>query len=312
MQPILTQLVKEKDSIPYAAKWNTFTGSPVATIVLRQMLYWWDIKKEQEFYKFKEPCRNSLYKEGDSWCEELGLSRRAFDTAIKKIGFKLGKRRKDAIKGDRNRKDATAENSFITYYKDSSGLTWYTLNTGLLSKVLTELYLEKSKSDITERSPNQPLQDTETTAETTNKDTNKESKSTNTPLQGKTKIIPKEVVEAKFRPAYDLYPGPKGEFWNSFTSFKRGCNEAKKDPITELDLLSPAIECQMQWRLETKGFTPEWRTFAGWLATAHWYFVPPQELTQDPSDGAKHEIYQMGLEDGSITPGTSFEAWLGR
>jgi len=162
---LLQVIANDKDVIPYRPELNVLTsGNVVATILLQQMIYWWYKNGRQKFYKFK--CRpskpNKLYKDGDSWCEELGINRRAFDTAIKKIGFKMGKARNSVSK----------DKAYIWYYTDNDRITWYILNEDLLYKSLNVIYTVKSKPNVTNinHEPNVtkvPETTTETTTETT-------------------------------------------------------------------------------------------------------------------------------------------------
>lgn len=59
--------------LQYDPKLNEHTGGIEETIFFLQMLYWWN-KMEKPFYKFQSPCEHQLYKSGESWQEELGLS----------------------------------------------------------------------------------------------------------------------------------------------------------------------------------------------------------------------------------------------
>jgi len=62
------------------------TGSIKTAILLDRMEYWFKVKSwKGEFHKFMEPCDNTLYREGDSWTEELGMSSRSITNALKPI-----------------------------------------------------------------------------------------------------------------------------------------------------------------------------------------------------------------------------------
>lgn len=111
-------LAMDKTVILYRPQYNEFTGSPLATILLGQIAYWWDKSGAKPFFKFKEPCDHNLYREGDSWCEELGFSRRLFDSALKSL---------------------EAE-GLVTHKVDRNRLTWYTLNVTLLTEKMVKLY----------------------------------------------------------------------------------------------------------------------------------------------------------------------------
>lgn len=166
---------KDGYSITYRPDLNHLTGSVISTIILSQIIYWWKKAERSKFYKFKEACSHPMYKHGDSWCEELGLTREEFDSGIKKICFKLGKN-KNIIK---------KEDAIILSYTDSQRLTWYEVNEDLLSKVVSQLYLVKRDSHFTKNRGIPTLLVTESTTEITT-----EKEKDNTSIN--TSIIEKE------------------------------------------------------------------------------------------------------------------------
>jgi len=62
-------------------------NSPYLGLLKGQLNYWFS-KKPNGFYKFLEPCNHPLYKAGDSWSEELGISRRVFNAIFDLIGIR--------------------------------------------------------------------------------------------------------------------------------------------------------------------------------------------------------------------------------
>ena len=114
----------------YRPRWNLLTRSVISTIILHQCIYWWRASKEKPFYKFLNKCNHPKYAEGDSWCEELGLSTKEFSHGLKMIGFKKGKTKNLISK----------ERAFIIYYRDNNGLTNYTINEDVLGPLLDSLY----------------------------------------------------------------------------------------------------------------------------------------------------------------------------
>lgn len=164
---LLKLLSEDHETIPYRKKLNALTNRCIpATILLQQIIYWWFKNGRKKFYKFRGTTpetaiskqkdkavdiKHPLYKRGDSWCEELDITRKEFDRAIKKIGFKLGKT-KNLIK---------KEDAYVIYYTDKDGLTWYSLNEALLSKDLFGLYKDEALKDFAIT--------TEITTKTTNK-----------------------------------------------------------------------------------------------------------------------------------------------
>lgn len=54
---------------------------------MQQLDYWFENHPEG-FYKFLLPSDHPAYKNGDSWTEELGMSKDEFRTAFDKIGHR--------------------------------------------------------------------------------------------------------------------------------------------------------------------------------------------------------------------------------
>lgn len=169
---MITLLSEDEDIVPYRKSLRSICKNSVtATILLSQMMYRAKrhLKKygKEKFYKFKQPCKHVLCKEGDSWCEELGFSREEFDTALSKIGFKLGKANKTNKESERKREEKK-NNSFIHYYTDSKRLTWYKLNHNALNDALTALYLVECDSHFSKvKCDSHFTTNTETTSKTT-------------------------------------------------------------------------------------------------------------------------------------------------
>jgi len=125
-QIIFNILQGEKNSIPYRPEIAREIWV-IPAIILQQMIYRRNWKK---FYKFTEPCEHELYKPGDSWTEELWLTKFEFTNNLKKIGFKLWKTKNQIKK----------EDALIIYYTDSNRLTWYELNLDNIFKLLKKCY----------------------------------------------------------------------------------------------------------------------------------------------------------------------------
>ena len=121
MNDILLQvLADDKKLILYRKELNKITGSITATILLQQFIFHASQKKYESFYKFIEPCDHELYREGDSWTEELGFTKYEFNTAYKKLE-NLG---------------------IVTKKINMSRVTFYTLNRALLGKLIKSIYEE--------------------------------------------------------------------------------------------------------------------------------------------------------------------------
>ena len=62
------------------------TGSINAALMMAQLEFWFKVMAGKSFYKFLEPCHHELYKVGDSWSEELGMTSAELRSAFKRIG----------------------------------------------------------------------------------------------------------------------------------------------------------------------------------------------------------------------------------
>lgn len=140
MNPLLEMLAEDKATIAYRPRLNKITGSVTSTILLQQILYWYKKQGAKPFYKFKEKCAHKLYNSGDSWCEELGFSRREFDTALSNISIKRNKSNRD---DDRK--------AYVYYWITPERITYYTIDEDYLIQAILPLYSVKAESADTKR-----------------------------------------------------------------------------------------------------------------------------------------------------------------
>lgn len=132
--------------IPYRPSLAQAIGGVLPAILLQQIWFRWSYHELRPFYKFRSPCRHKLYREGDDWSTELGVSPAEFDTALKAIGTKITRgTSKSAVFADevphfdrngvmKNRKH------LVGYWTDSARVTWYTLNLSLFMQLLASVY----------------------------------------------------------------------------------------------------------------------------------------------------------------------------
>ncbi len=102
-------------SAPYFIKYNPLLkrelGSQNAVLIFDRLEYWFS-KKKNQFYKFIEPCDHPLCKKGDTWTEELDVSKKVFRNAFDLIGTRYisktaFEKEEDPFKG-----------KFFAYYQD--------------------------------------------------------------------------------------------------------------------------------------------------------------------------------------------------
>jgi hypothetical protein len=82
-------LTLTQNFIPYVKELRglKLVKSTNACLLMQQLDYWFE-RKPQGFYKFLSPCEAIGYKQGDSWCEELGISADEFRNAFDQIGVR--------------------------------------------------------------------------------------------------------------------------------------------------------------------------------------------------------------------------------
>lgn len=100
------------------------TGSINAALMMAQLEFWFKVTGSKPFYKFLEPCGHELYKKGDSWAEELGMSSSEIRSAFKRIGTIYKSKRaftesQDVFKGK----------PYASYYDRIRKTTYYLRNT---------------------------------------------------------------------------------------------------------------------------------------------------------------------------------------
>lgn len=123
---LLNFFADDKNIITYRKSLNAITGGVLATLLLGQIVYWYK-QNGNGFYKFKTPSENNpFYKEGDSWCEELGFSLYELDGALKKL----------------------KEAGLIDWKSLPDRRTIWSLNTDILLSKLTDLFTQMENSDL--------------------------------------------------------------------------------------------------------------------------------------------------------------------
>ncbi|MDL2284752.1 hypothetical protein LJC19_06395 [Oxalobacter sp. OttesenSCG-928-P03] len=133
-----------RNTIPYVMELREIAGSVSATVLMQQLDYWF-IRYPDGFYKFLEPRpKASLYRSGQSWCEELGLSKNEFRSAFDRIGHRwLSKSQFDEAK------DKFQGKFYASYVDRRTNLTWYLRNHELVDQTLDHL-LEMGNADSQE------------------------------------------------------------------------------------------------------------------------------------------------------------------
>lgn len=126
--------------IKFYPKVKTSLGCEKATLILGRMEYWFN-KYTNGFYKFIEPCPHPLYKEGDSWLEELGFSRKIFARAFDLIGVRY-KSKSAYLKAI----DKFQGKLYASYHDRKSNKTFFIRNHDFASQFIKGLFKRKTPS----------------------------------------------------------------------------------------------------------------------------------------------------------------------
>ena len=122
-----------RNTIPYVKELHVIAGGVLGCLVMQQLDYWFEGHPEG-FYKFLEPSDHPAYKDGDSWTEEMGMTRHEFRTAFDKIGIRY------KSKSDFDQAVDKFQGQFYCSYVDRrSNLTYYFRNHDLVDAALDDL-----------------------------------------------------------------------------------------------------------------------------------------------------------------------------
>lgn len=145
MDIIINQSLGEH--IVYKPFLSKITGSITSSILLERIRYYWKMKGNKELYKFNKPCTHPLYREGDSWEEELGFTRSEFEGARKRIAtrIKQGDSKTEAFEIFNEDGSFKSVNHIVIYWRDSDNVMWYDFNETLFKIHL----LKQANAEIT-------------------------------------------------------------------------------------------------------------------------------------------------------------------
>lgn len=139
--------------VKYYISYRAIFGSITATILFGQLEVRFG-NHENGFYKFLEPCDHSLYREGDSWTEEIGFSQEEFYTAFEKIGIRY----KSLTEYENAEGDKFQGKYYLSYYSRREGLTYYLRNHALVDELINKMnndgFVETKKDGLC--TPGQP------------------------------------------------------------------------------------------------------------------------------------------------------------
>jgi hypothetical protein len=96
-------------------------------LLISRLEYWFSKTRFREgFFKFLEPCGHRLYREGDSWAEEIGWKRDQFKRIFDEIGIRYGS--KTAYVSAREKGDVFQGKAYAAYYDRKTNRTFFIRN----------------------------------------------------------------------------------------------------------------------------------------------------------------------------------------
>lgn len=283
MADLLQLIADDHNRVSYHPRWNSFTGGVTSSIFLQQVVYWW-VRTRRPFYKFNEPCGHKSYKEGDSWQEELGFSRKELETARGRIGTRT--------KGDID------SGSLISYWVDASRKTWYAVNESLLLERLAEIYPEPVDNSVGIQEKLMPESDI----------SKKESSSLMPESDiSNDELMPESDIRANARKSHYLMPESDIRYSDTTTDTTR--STTKKPPLPPPERGNGSKNGgggggEIQRMLEEAGIWPEKAEELAALSHMKRQFVrawlkdPPQE----PGGQVNHKLLYWRLKQGIPPP----------
>ena len=118
------------------------TGSNIASLILGKLEFFFSNPKfSGGFYKFSESCDHPLYRKGDSWSEELGVSRKVFNRAFDLIGVRYNS--KSAYL---NAEDKFQGKAYASYHDRATNCTYYVRNHEFVAQLLEKANIFQKKA----------------------------------------------------------------------------------------------------------------------------------------------------------------------
>lgn len=122
-------------------------------VLIQRLEYWFSKGKfNSGFFKFLEPCKHFLYREGDSWSEELGWKRDLFKKVFDTVGIRYPSKKsyKEAV----SRGDVFQGKLYASYYDRKKNQTYFVRNHKFVNDFLSSLSKNgekpsKKETDVT-------------------------------------------------------------------------------------------------------------------------------------------------------------------
>lgn len=139
--------------IPYVKELRAMAGSMEGCILMQQLDYWFAMKPDG-FFKFLEPVKakgldeqgniipgHPLYREGDSWCEEINCTAHEFRRMFDAIGIRWNSKSEFM-----NAADPFCGRGYCSYVDRKQNLTYYFRNHALVDSFLDRFVIDGAQN----------------------------------------------------------------------------------------------------------------------------------------------------------------------
>lgn len=152
--PLYMLMNNAGNAVPYRPVLRELTGDVKAAILLQQVIFNFVRKGRKPFYKFQAPSQDGhpLYRDGDSWVEELGFSADELKQALKKIAVFVRRDEADRVLRDttpvfgtspdkrcKSRRVLLNAQHLVVYWKVADNTRRFCLNERLLINAISQV-----------------------------------------------------------------------------------------------------------------------------------------------------------------------------
>lgn len=159
--PLFKMLNEASHTVAFRPILRELTGDVNAALLLQQVIYRYIGKERKPLYKFHAPCDHPLYREGDSWTEEVGLTEDQITEALKKIATRTRRKNHTKVLQDtqpqfgpnpdkrmKNQVILVNRTSLVAYWKEADNALRFVLNEELLKNAVQQYPNVREEPDI--------------------------------------------------------------------------------------------------------------------------------------------------------------------
>lgn len=183
--------LEDKYFVKFIPELNLKFKKTEATLLIGQLEYWFS-KYANGFYKFMEPCEHPHYRFGDSWTEELSLSRKVLNKAFDLVGVRY--KSKSAYEEE---SDKFKGKLYASYYDRGENKTYYIRNHDFLKELFSQKETKETDAASKIDKKDEPFRNGRIGRSRIYKDTTKNINIPSPPKSPSKAVLKIEVLETK-------------------------------------------------------------------------------------------------------------------